>query len=132
MKSTLPKKTSILYWFSYFLFAILPITINAQTVPGAPTIGSATATGATSATVSFTAPTNNGGSAILRYVATSSPGGITGTFTGAGSGTITNKYAFVTEATAGKVGVGTNAPTSQFHVANSGATATGKALVNFD
>ncbi|WP_395809424.1 fibronectin type III domain-containing protein, partial [Daejeonella sp.] len=89
MKSTLPKKTSILYWFSYFLFAILPITINAQTVPGAPTIGSATATGATSATVSFTAPTNNGGSAILRYVATSSPGGITGTFTGAGSGTIT-------------------------------------------
>ena len=89
MKSALPKKTSILYWFSYFLFAILPITINAQTAPGAPTIGWATATGATSATVSFTAPTNNGGSPILRYVATSSPGGITGIFTGAGSGTIT-------------------------------------------
>ncbi|WP_306551927.1 fibronectin type III domain-containing protein [Daejeonella sp.] len=89
MKSTLPKKTSILYWFSYFLFAILPTTINAQTPPAPPTIGWATATGATSATVSFTAPTSNGGSAILRYVATSSPGGITGTFTGAGSGTIT-------------------------------------------
>jgi gliding motility-associated-like protein len=89
MKSMLPKKTSFLYWFGYFLLAILPITINAQTVPGAPTIGWATATGATSATVSFTAPTNNGGSPILRYVATSSPGGITGIFTGAGSGTIT-------------------------------------------
>jgi gliding motility-associated-like protein len=89
MKSLLSKKTFFLYWFSYFLFALLPITINAQTVPGAPTIGMATATGATTATVSFTAPTNNGGSTILKYVATSSPAGITGIFTGAGSGTIT-------------------------------------------
>ena len=88
MKSTLPKKISFLHWFSYFLIILLPSTINAQTVPGAPTIGMAIATGATTATVSFTAPTNNGGSPILRYVATSSPGGITGTFTGAGSGII--------------------------------------------
>jgi gliding motility-associated-like protein len=96
MKSALPKKTSFLYWFSYFLI-ILPfaVPLYAQppappaTIPNAPTIGIATATGATTATVAFTAPTNNGGSPILRYVATSSPGGITGIFTGAGSGTIT-------------------------------------------
>ena len=96
MKSALPKKTSFLYWFSYFLI-ILPFAVPLYakppappaTIPNAPTIGIATATGATTATVAFTAPTNNGGSPILRYVATSSPGGITGIFTGAGSGTIT-------------------------------------------
>ena len=57
-------------------------------VPGAPTIGTATATGATTATVSFTAPASNGGSPITSYTATSSPGGITGTLSQAGSGTI--------------------------------------------
>ena len=46
--------------------------------PGAPTIGTATA-GVSSASVAFTAPTNNGGSAITGYTATSSPGGFTGT-----------------------------------------------------
>jgi hypothetical protein len=56
--------------------------------PGAPTIGTATAI-TTSATVTFTAPVNNGGSTILSYTATSSPGGLTGTVTQAGSGTIT-------------------------------------------
>jgi len=58
------------------------------TVPGAPTIGTATATGLTTATVSYTAPANNGGSTITLYTATSSPGGITGTLAQAGSGTI--------------------------------------------
>jgi uncharacterized repeat protein (TIGR02543 family) len=57
--------------------------------PGAPTIGSATATSATTATVAFTAPASNGGSAITTYTATSNPGGITGTVSQAGSGTIT-------------------------------------------
>ena len=57
--------------------------------PGAPTIGSATSTGTTTATVSFTAPVNNGGAAIVSYTATSSPGGITATLTQSGSGTIT-------------------------------------------
>ena len=52
--------------------------VTPATVPGAPTIGSAT-TGNTQATVSFTAPGSNGGSAITGYTATSSPGGITGT-----------------------------------------------------
>ena len=88
MKSSLPQKTSFLNWFSYFLIVLLPSTIYGQTVPDAPTIGMATATGATTATVSFTAPSNNGGSPILRYIATSSPAAATVTLSGAGSGTI--------------------------------------------
>jgi hypothetical protein len=59
------------------------------TVPGAPTIGTATATSSTTATVVYTAPANNGSSTITSYTATSSPGGITGTLSQAGSGTIT-------------------------------------------
>lgn len=58
-------------------------------VPGAPTIGTATATGSTTATVAFTAPASNGGSVITSYTATSSPAGGTGTLSQAGSGTIT-------------------------------------------
>jgi hypothetical protein len=53
--------------------------ITAATAPGAPTAVSATATGQTTATVSFTAPTSNGGSAITSYTVTSSPGGVTTT-----------------------------------------------------
>jgi len=59
------------------------------TKPNAPTIGTATATGSTTATVSYTAPAFDGGSPITSYTATSSPGGITGTISQAGSGTIT-------------------------------------------
>ncbi|MEY2425920.1 MAG: hypothetical protein QOI61_1492 [Actinomycetota bacterium] len=51
-------------------------------VPGAPTIGTATA-GNTQATVSFTPPASTGGSPITSYTVTSTPGGITKT--GAGS-----------------------------------------------
>ena len=58
------------------------------TVPGAPTIGTATA-GNAQASVSFTAPASNGGSAITSYTATSNPGNITKTLSQAGSGTIT-------------------------------------------
>lgn len=58
-------------------------------VPGAPTIGTATAVTGVQATVTFTAPTTNGGSPITSYTAVSSPGGITGTLSQAGSGTIT-------------------------------------------
>jgi hypothetical protein len=50
----------------------------APTAPGAPTIGTATA-GDGQATVGFTSPASDGGSAILHYTATSSPGGLTGT-----------------------------------------------------
>jgi uncharacterized protein (TIGR02145 family) len=61
---------------------------TASGLPGAPTIGTATA-GNAQASVPFTAPASNGGSIILSYTATSSPGSITGTLTQAGSGTIT-------------------------------------------
>ena len=56
--------------------------------PDAPTIGTAVAAD-TQATVSFTAPSSDGGSAITSYTATSSPGGITGTISQSGSGSIT-------------------------------------------
>lgn len=75
-----------------------------STVPGAPTIGTATATGATTATVSFTAGAD-GGSTILHYHAYS--GGTSyGTLTQAGSGTISctglttgTAYTFTVKAT---------------------------------
>jgi hypothetical protein len=56
--------------------------------PDAPTIGTATAINS-EATVPFTAPSSDGGSAITYYTATSSPGDITGTLSQAGSGSIT-------------------------------------------
>ena len=57
-------------------------------VPYAPTIGTATVTGYTTASVTYTASTNTGGSPITSYTAVSSPGGITGTLATSGSGTI--------------------------------------------
>jgi hypothetical protein len=51
-----------------------------NTAPGAPVIGTATILGS-SATVAFTPPASDGGSAITGYTATSSPGGLTGTGT---------------------------------------------------
>jgi hypothetical protein len=56
-----------------------------RSVPNAPTIGTATDTGSGraynngAASVTFTAPTYNGRSAITSYTVTSSPGGFTGT-----------------------------------------------------
>jgi hypothetical protein len=61
----------------------------AAIAPGAPTIGTATQTGSSTATVVYTAPASNGGATITSYTATSSPSGITGTLSQAGSGTIT-------------------------------------------
>ncbi|SFS20029.1 outer membrane autotransporter barrel domain-containing protein [Dyella sp. OK004] len=82
-------------------------SVNAV-VPGAPTIGSATA-GNTQATVTFTAPASNGGVAITGYTATAMPGGFTGTsssnsitVTGLTNGTA---YTFTVSATNG-VGTG--------------------------
>jgi len=62
--------------------------VTPATVPGAPTIGVATATGATTATVAFTAPVSDGGATITTYTATSTPTGGSGTLSSAGSGTI--------------------------------------------
>ncbi|MCX6255325.1 MAG: fibronectin type III domain-containing protein [Bacteroidia bacterium] len=53
-------------------------SVTPSTVPGAPTIGTATK-GNAQATVTFTAPGSNGGSAITGYTVTSSPGSFTGT-----------------------------------------------------
>ncbi|MES2787677.1 MAG: sialate O-acetylesterase, partial [Pseudomonadota bacterium] len=59
-------------------FSGLTITNNVLAAPGAPTIGTATA-GNASASIAFSAPASNGGSAITGYTLTSSPGGLTGT-----------------------------------------------------
>jgi hypothetical protein len=56
-------------------------TTAALTTPGAPTSVVATA-GNAKATITFTAPSSDGGSAITGYTVTSSPGGLTGTGTG--------------------------------------------------
>ena len=78
------------------------VVIATATVPGAPTIGTATA-GNAQATVSFTAPASNGGAAITGYTVTSSPGGFTAsgsaspiTVTGLTNGTA---YTFTVTAT---------------------------------
>src|SRR5204863_1516413 len=52
-------------------------SVTPASVPGAPTIGTATA-GNAQATITFTAPASNGGSAITSYTATSKPRGFTG------------------------------------------------------
>ena len=65
------------------------LTVTPAFIPGAPTIGTATAAGGTTATVTFTAPNYGGSTTITTYTATSSPGNITGTLSQAGSGTIT-------------------------------------------
>ena len=62
--------------------------VSAASKPDAPTIGTATKTGTTTATVVFTAPANDGGATIISYTATSSPAGGTGTLVQSGSGTI--------------------------------------------
>ena len=64
------------------------LTLYGFKAPNAPVIGAATATGSTTATVAFTAP-SDGGSPITTYTATSNPAGGSGTVSQAGSGTIT-------------------------------------------
>ena len=80
-------------------------TAAPATIPGVPTIGTATL-GNASATVSFTAPSSNGGSVITGYTVTSSPAGgtdsnaattaLTHTITGLTNGT---SYTFTVHAT---------------------------------
>ncbi len=90
--------------------------INAS-VPGAPTIVSATATGNSGeVAVAFVAPVSNGNATITTYTATSNPGGITGTLSQSGSGTITvtglsNGTSYTFSVTATNV-VGTGAASS--------------------
>ena len=89
-------------------------SVTPLTVPGAPVIGAVAAAGSTSATVAFTAPASNGGSAITIYTATSNTGANAGTASQSGSGTITvvgltanTPYTFTVTATNTK---GTSAP----------------------
>ena len=86
--------------------------------PGAPTIGTATKTGSSTATVAYTAPASNGGYAITSYTAVSTPSGITGTLSQAGSGTISitgltpgGDYTFIVFATNSQ-GAGINSSAS--------------------
>jgi len=51
------------------------ITGSATSVPGAPSIGTATA-GNAQATIAFTAPASNGGIPIISYTVTANPGGL--------------------------------------------------------
>lgn len=84
-------------------------------VPGAPTIISASA-GNTQATISFNAPSDNGGSVITNYTVTSTPGGITAsgtsspiTLTGLTNGT---SYTFTITAT-NSAGIGAESVASK-------------------
>ena len=61
-----------------FTDRLTPVAVAVSALPGAPTIGTATA-GNAQATVAFTAPGSDGGSAITSYLATSIPGGVTAT-----------------------------------------------------
>lgn len=53
-------------------------SVTTWSVPGAPTVGTATATGETTATLTFTPPASTGGTAITSYNVVSSPAGGTG------------------------------------------------------
>jgi len=100
-------------------------TVNAV-VPGAPTIGTATA-GDTQASVAFSAPASNGGSAITGYTVTANPGGATGTgasspitVTGLSNGT---SYTFTVTAT-NSAGTGSASGASNSVTPNSSQTIT--------
>lgn len=103
-----------------------------ECAPGAPTIGTATATGTTTATVAFSAPASDGNSTITSYTATSNPGGVTATIVQAGSGTISvtglspaTSYTFTVTATNA---VGTSlASTASNSITTSSALASGVA-----
>ena len=79
-------------------------SVTSTTLAQSPTVGTATATGLTTATVGYTGNAT-GGSAITTYTATSSPGNITGTGTTSPitvSGLTTNtSYTFTVTATNG-------------------------------
>jgi len=100
-------------------------SLNIVTVPGAPT-GAGAAAGDASATVSAVAPVDNGGSAILDYTATSSPGGLTAT---AAPGTpptvtgLTNGTAYTFTVTA-RNSSGSSAPSAPSNSVTPTATAT--------
>ena len=102
------------------------MTPSSITVPGAPTIGAATA-GNASASIAFTAPSSNGGSAITSYTASC----VTGTTTKTGTGTsspitvssLTNSTAYSCTVTATNA-KGTSAASSAVSVTPTSTTTT--------
>ena len=119
-----------------FLFLCLVFSAGAYAAaPGAPTnvVAAPAGASATSAKIYFTAPASNGGTTITSYTATSSPGGLTGTYTGSGSNSITvtglttgTTYTFTVTCTNGTVSpasapTGNVTPTAFTSVSYSGA-----------
>ncbi|MHB9119156.1 MAG: beta strand repeat-containing protein, partial [Burkholderiales bacterium] len=107
-------------------------TVNAV-APGAPTIGTATA-GDTQATVTFSAPASNGGSAITGYTVTSSGGQTASassspiTVTGLTNGTA---YTFTVKATNGTTGAASAASNSVTPAASQTITFNNPGAQNF-
>ena len=79
------------------------------TAPSAPTIGTATA-GDRQASVTFTAPVSNGGSAITTYTATANPGGAFGSCAGPAACTATVTYRLTSLGPAGDAAVAAYTP----------------------
>jgi hypothetical protein len=75
--------------FGYYRFddyaALTPVC---ETIPDAPAISGVTAASATSASIAYTAPLNDGGGVINSYTATSTPGSFSASVSGAESGSI--------------------------------------------
>jgi hypothetical protein len=100
-----------------FYLGLIGTRLPCVSAPTAPTSVTATSTSATTANVSFIAPVSDGGVEITSYTATSSPDGVTGTLSQAGSGTIEvtglnsgTRYTFTVTATNS---VGTSAASSE-------------------
>ena len=90
--------------------SLTSLITSATAVPGAPTIGTATG-GNGQATVTFTAPSSAGGSAITGYTVTSSPAG--GTDSNAGSATLSHTITGLTNGTSYMFTVHANNATGQ-------------------